>query len=96
MGNVSNEEKRRVSVVPVDESDQKMWEVLDGFLLGSLILLCLTVFVGILEFILDKIGAIKITYSGFYPVFGIIIVVDLLTLFVSAKWMKRLEKRQHS
>ncbi len=95
MGNMANTEERKVSVIPVDESDQKMWEVLDGFLLGSLILLCLTVFVGILEFILDKIGAIKVTYSGFYPVFGIIIAADLLILFISAKWMKRLEKRQH-
>ncbi len=77
------------------DSDQKMWEVLDVFLLSSLITLCLAVFVAILEFILDIIGAIKITYSGFYPVFGIIIAGDLLILFVSAKWMKRLEKRQH-
>jgi uncharacterized membrane protein YcjF (UPF0283 family) len=95
MGNLSNAEERRVSVVPEKESDQKMWEVLDVFLLGSLILLCLTVFVAILEFILDKIGAIKVTYSGFYPVFGIIIAADLLILFISAKWMKQLEKRQH-
>ena len=77
------------------ERDQKMWEVLDVFLLGSLILLCLTVFMTILEFILDKIGAIKITYSGLYWVFGIIIAVDLVILFISAKWMKRLEQRQH-
>ncbi len=95
MGNLSNAEERRVSVVPEKESDQKMWEVLDVFLLGSLILLCLTVFVAILEFILDKIGAIKVTYSGFYPVFGIIIAADLLILFISSKWMKQLEKRQH-
>ena len=95
MGNLSNAEERRVSVVPEKESDQKMWEVLDVFLLGSLILLCLAVFVAILEFILDKIGAIKVTYSGFYPVFGIIIAADLLILFISAKWMKQLEKRQH-
>jgi len=64
-------------------------------LLGSLILLCLTVFVVILEFILDRIGAIKVTYSGFYLVFGIIIAADLLIVFISAKWMKQLEKRQH-
>ncbi len=80
---------------PVEGSDQKMWEVLDVFLLGSLILLCLTVFVAILEFILDKIGAIKVTYSGFYLVFGIIIAADLLIFFISAKWMKQLEKHQH-
>ena len=95
MGNLSNAEERRVSVVPEKESDQKMWEVLDVFLLGSLILLCLTVFVTILEFILDIIGAIKVTYSGFYSVFGIIIAADLLILFISSKWMKQLEKRQH-
>ena len=95
MGNLSNAEERRVSVVREKESDQKMWEVLDVFLLVSLILLCLTVFVAILEFILDKIGAIKVTYSGFYPVFGIIIAADLLILFISSKWMKQLEKRQH-
>ena len=95
MGNVSNSEERRVRVVPKEESDQKMWEILDVFLLCSLILLCLTVFVAVLEFILDEIGAIKITYSGFYPVFGIIIAADLLILFISAKWMKQLEKRQH-
>ena len=95
MGRLSNGEERTVSVVPVKESDQKMWEVLDVFLLGSLIILCLTVFVAILEFILDKIGAIKITYSGFYPVFGIIIAADLVIVFVSTKWMKCLEKRKH-
>ena len=94
MGNLSNV-KGRVNIVPVEESDQKMWEVLDAFLLGSLILLCLTVFVVILEFILDKVGAIKVTYSGLYLVFGIIIAADLLILFISAIWMKRLEKRQH-
>lgn len=82
-------------MAPVEESDQKMWEVLDVFLLGSLILLCLTVFVAILEFILDRIGAIKVTYSGFYLVFGIIIAADLLIFFISSKWMKQLEKRQH-
>ena len=82
-------------MVSGEENDQKMWEVLDVFLLGSLILLCLAVFVTILEFILDKIGAIKVTYSGFYAVFGIIIAADLLILFISAKWMKRLEKRHH-
>ncbi len=82
-------------MAPVEENDQKMWEVLDVFLLGSLILLCLTVFVAILEFILDRIGAIKITYSGFYLVFGIIIAADLLIFFISSKWMKQLEKRQH-
>jgi uncharacterized membrane protein YcjF (UPF0283 family) len=94
MKNLSNAEERRVGVVSEKESDQKMWEVLDVFLLGSLILLCLAVFVTLLEFILDKIGAIKITYSGFYLVFGIIIAADLVILFISAKWMKRLEKRQ--
>ncbi len=94
MGSSSDAKEKRTRVVP-EEGDQKMWEVLDVFLLGSLILLCLTVFVGILEFILDKIGAIKVTYSGFYPVFGIIIAADLLILFISAKWMKRLEKRHH-
>jgi uncharacterized membrane protein YcjF (UPF0283 family) len=94
MKNLSNAEERRVGVVSEKESDQKMWEVLDVFLLGSLILLCLAVFVTLLEFILDKIGAIKITYSGFYSVFGIIIAADLVILFISAKWMKRLEKRQ--
>jgi uncharacterized membrane protein YcjF (UPF0283 family) len=95
MGKLSNTEERSVSVVVKEENDQKMWEVLDVFLLCSLILLCLAVFVTILEFILDKIGAIKVTYSGFYPVFGIIIAADLLILFISAKWMKQLEKRQH-
>ncbi len=94
MGSSSDAKEKRTRVVP-EEGDQKMWEVLDVFLLGSLILLCLTVLVGILEFILDKIGAIKVTYSGFYPVFGIIIAADLLILFISAKWMKRLEKRHH-
>jgi hypothetical protein len=83
------------NTVRKEESDQKMWEVLDVFLVCSLILLCLAVFVAILEFFLDKIGAIKITYSGFYPVFGIIIAADLLILFISVKWMKQLEKRQH-
>ncbi len=91
---LSNAEERRVGV-PVEGSDQKMWEVLDVFLLGSLILLCLTVFVTIFEFILDKIGAIKVTYSGLYLVFGIILAADLLIFFISAKWMKQLEKRQH-
>jgi uncharacterized membrane protein YcjF (UPF0283 family) len=95
MKNLSNTEERRVGVVSEKEHDQKMWEVLDVFLLGSLILLCLAVFVTILEFILDKIGAIKITYSGFYSVFGIIIAADLVILFISSKWMKHLEKRQH-
>jgi len=87
---LSNAEERRVSVGFERESDQNMWEVLDVFLLGSLIILCLAVFVVILEFILDKIGAIEITYSGFYQVFGIIIAADLVILFVSSKWMKRL------
>jgi len=87
---LSNAEERRVSVGVERESDQNMWEVLDVFLLGSLIILCLAVFVVILEFILDKIGAIEITYSGFYQVFGIIIAADLVILFVSSKWMKRL------
>ncbi len=82
-------------MAPVEGNDQKMWEVLDVFLLCSLILLCLTVFVGILEFILDRIGAIKVTYSGFYLVFGIIIAADLLIFFISSEWMKQLEKRQH-
>ena len=95
MGHLSNAEERRVSAVPVEGGDQKMWEVLDVFLLGSMILLCLTVFVAILEFLLDRIGAIRVTYSGFYPVFGIIIAADLLIFFISAKWMKQLEKRQH-
>ena len=95
MKNLSNAEERRVGVASEKESDQKMWEVLDVFLLGSLILLCLAVFVTILEFILDKIGAIKITYSGFYSVFGIIIAADLVILIISARWMKRLEKRHH-
>jgi hypothetical protein len=95
MKNLSNAQKRRRGVVSEKEHDQKMWEVLDVFLLGSLIILCLAVFVTILEFILDKIGAIKITYSGFYSVFGIIIAADLVILFISAKWMKHLEKRQH-
>ena len=94
MGNLSNA-KRGVNIVPVEESDQKIWEVLDVFLLGSLLLLGLTVFVAILEFILDRIGAIKVTYSGFYLIFGIIIAVDLLIVFISAKWMKQLEKRLH-
>ncbi len=88
-------EEKRMSLGSGSERDQKMWEVLDVFLLGSLILLCLAVFVAILEFILDRVGAIKITYSGFYPVFGIIIAADLVILFVSAKWMKHLEERQH-
>ena len=95
MKKLSNPEERRVSIGSEKEHDQKMWEVLDVFLLCSLILLCLSVFVAILEFILDKIGAIKITYSGFYPVFGIIIAADLVILFVSTKWMKHLEKRHH-
>jgi len=95
MKSFSNAEERRVGVVSGKEHDQKMWEVLDVFLLGSLILLCLTVFVAILEFILDKIEAIKVTYSGLYSVFGIIIAADLVILFISAKWMKHLEKRQH-
>lgn len=76
-------------------TDQKTWEVLDVFLLCSLILLFLTVFVAILEFILETSGAIKVIYSGLYSVFGIIIAVDLLILFISARWMKQLEKRQH-
>jgi hypothetical protein len=95
MGSLSNREQRKVSVVRKEERDQKMWGVLDVFLLCSLILLCLTVFVAVLEFILEKIGAIKITYSGFYLVFGIIIAVDLLILFISSKWMKQLENRQY-
>ena len=95
MKNLSYAEERRVGVVSEKEHDQKMWEVLDVFLLGSLILLCLVVFVTIFEFILDKIGAIKVTYSGLYSVFGIIIAADLVILFISAKWMKQLEKRQH-
>ena len=95
MKKLSNAEERRVSIGSEKERDQKMWEVLDVFLLGSLILLCLAVFVAILEFILDKTGAIEITYSGFYRVFGIIIAADLVILFVSAKWMRRLEQRQH-
>ena len=95
MKSLSNAEERRVGVVSEKEHDQKMWEVLDVFLLGSLILLCLAVFVTILEFILDKIGAIKITYSGFYSVLGIIIAADLVILFISAKWMKLLEKSEH-
>ena len=95
MKNLSYAEERRVGVVSEKEHDQKMWEVLDVFLLGSLILLCFTVFATILDFILDRIGAIKITYSGFYSVFGIIIAADLVVLFISAKWMKQLEKRQH-
>ncbi len=95
MKNLSNAEERIVGVVSEKEHDQKMWEVLDVFLLGSLILLCLTVFMTIVEFILDKIGAIKITYSGLYSVFGIIIAADLVILFISVKWMRHLEKRQH-
>ena len=95
MKKLSNTEERWVSVGSEKEHDQKMWEVLDVFLLGSLILLCLVVFVTIFEFILDKIGAIKVTYSGLYSVFGIIIAADLVILFISAKWMKQLEKRQH-
>lgn len=95
MKNLSYAEERRVGVVSEKEHDQKMWEVLDVFLLGSLILLCLMVFVTIFEFILDKIGAIKVTYSGLYSAFGIIIAADLVILFISAKWMKQLEKRQH-
>ena len=90
MKQLSKAEERWVSVGSEKEHDQKMWEVLDVFLLGSLIILCLAVFVVILEFILDKIGAIEITYSGFYQVFGIIIAADLVILFVSSKWMKRL------
>ena len=95
MKKMSNAEEKRVRVRPENDPDQKMWEVLDVFLLGSLIILCLTVFVAILEFILDKIAAIKITYSGFYPVFGIIIAADLVIVFVSTRLMKRLEKRRH-
>jgi uncharacterized membrane protein YcjF (UPF0283 family) len=95
MKKLSNAEERRASVGSEKDRDQKMWEVLDVFLLGSLIILCLAVFVAILEFILDKIAAIKITYSGFYPVFGIIIAADLVILFISTKWMKRLEKRRY-
>ena len=95
MKNLSNAEERRVGVVSEKESDQKMWEVLDVFLLGSLIILFLAVFVVILEFILDKIAAIKITYSGFYSVFGIIIAADLVILFFSTRLMKHLEKRKH-
>ncbi len=94
MRELLNAGEREVSVSSEKYSDQKMWEVLDVFLLSSLITLCLAVFVAILEFILDKIGAIKITYSGFYTVFGIIIAVDLVILFVSAKWMRRLENRE--
>ena len=95
MKKLSTAEETRASAGSQKEGDQKMWEVLDVFLLGSLIILFLAVFVAILEFILDKIAAIKITYSGFYPVFGIIIAVDLVILLVSIKWMKRLEKRRH-
>jgi uncharacterized membrane protein YcjF (UPF0283 family) len=95
MKKLSNAEERRASVGSEKDRDQKMWEVLDVFLLGSLIILCLAVFVAILEFILDKIAAIKITYSGFYPVFGIIIAADLVILFISTKWMKHLEKRRY-
>ena len=90
MKKLSIAEERRVSVGSERDRDQTMWEVLDVFLLGSLIILFLAVFVVILEFILDKIAAIKITYSGFYSVFGIIIAADLVILFVSSKWMKRL------
>ena len=71
MKKLSIAEERRVSVGSERDRDQTMWEVLDVFLLGSLIILFLAVFVVILEFILDKIAAIKITYSGFYSVFGI-------------------------
>ncbi len=95
MKNLSNAERRRVGVASGNEQDQKMWEVLDVFLLGSLIILCLAVFVTILEFILDKLGAIKIVFPGLYSVFIIIIAVDLVILFISARWMKHLEKRQH-
>lgn len=95
MKNLSKAEERRVGVLSEKEHDQKMWEVLDVFLLGSLILLCLVVFVTVFEFILDKIGAIKVTYPGLYSVFGIVIAADLVILFISAKWMKQLEKRQH-
>ena len=95
MKRFSNAEERRVSEGSEKDRAQKMWEVLDVFLLGSLIILCLAVFLAILEFILDRIGAIKITYSGLYTVFGIIIVADLAILFVSTKWMKHLEKGQH-
>ena len=95
MKKLSNPKETRVSAGSEEDRDQKMWEVLDVFLLGSLIILFLAVFVAILEFILDKIAAIKITYSGFYSVFGIIIAADLVILFISAKWMKQLEKRQH-
>jgi len=95
MKRLSNAEERSVSVGSEKEHDQKMWEVLDVFLLGSLIILFLAVFVAILVFILDKIAAIKITYSGFYSVFGIIIAADLVIVFVSTRLMKRLEKRRH-
>ena len=95
MKNLSNAERRRVGVASGNEQDQKMWEVLDVFLIGSLIILCLAVFVTILEFILDKLGAITVTYSSLYLVFGIIIAADLVILFISAKWMKSLEKRHH-
>jgi len=95
MKKLSIAEERRVSVGSERDRDQTMWEVLDVFLLGSLIILFLAVFVVILEFILDKIAAIKITYSGFYSVFGIIIAADLVILFVSTRLMKHLEKRKH-
>ena len=94
MKTLSNAKERRGGVVSEKEHDQKMWEVLDVFLLGSLILLCLAVFVTILGFILEKLGAITITFSGLYLVFGIIIVADLVILFISSRWMKHLEKRQ--
>ena len=95
MKKLSNAGERWVGEGSGKEDDQKMWEVLDVFLLGSLIILFLAVFVAILVFILDKIAAIKITYSGFYQVFGIIIATDLVILFVSTRLMKRLEKRHH-
>jgi len=95
MKKLSNPKETRVSAGSEEDRDQKMWEVLDVFLLGSLIILFLAVFVAILVFILDKIAAIKITYSGFYSVFGIIIAADLVIVFVSTRLMKRLEKRRH-
>ena len=95
MKKLSNAEVWRASVSSEKERDQKIWEVLDVLLLSSLIILCLAVFLAILEFILDKIGAIKITYLGLYTVFGVIIAADLAILFVSTKWMKHLEKRHH-
>ena len=90
----ADRKNKKTGFIRDEERDQLMWEVLDVFLLVSLLLGCLTIIGAALEFVLECFGAIRVLNpQNFYFWFLIITVVCVLVAFISDKWMKNLQNK---